>query len=62
MYKYGEFYESDNGFLIYWLGVDSDGEDAFATINGSRYACAKGYEPSYWGDFSDLADSSEFPE
>ena len=62
MYKYGEFYESDNGCLIYWLGVDSDGKDAFATTNGLRYTCTKGYEPSYWGDFSDLADSPGFPE
>lgn len=61
-YTYGEFYESDSGFLIYWLGKDSDDNDSFATINGLRYTCPKNYEPSYWGGFIELADSVvEFP-
>lgn len=62
MYRYGEFYESDNGFLIYWLGKDADGKDSFATITGIRYTCPVGYEPSYWGGFIELANASEFPE
>lgn len=61
-YEYGEFYESDSGFLIYWLGKDSEGNDSFVTIDGFRYTCPKDYEPSYWGGFIELADTAEeFP-
>lgn len=37
MYEYGKLYVASKKVMVYWLGVDSSGENRFASTSGVLY-------------------------
>lgn len=45
MYEYGKLYVANKKVLVYWLGIDSVGDNRFASTSGVLYLEPEDIEP-----------------